>query len=99
MNAKMGTLQLLENNSLRIVAQYGHQQPFLDYFESAENVASVCGETLECEKRVIVEDVETNPLIAGTPSLDIMRKAGVRSVQSTPMINRTGELIGILTTQ
>jgi PAS domain S-box-containing protein len=40
--AQLGTLQLLEDDSLRIVSHYGHQQPFLDFFASAENVASVC---------------------------------------------------------
>ena len=41
-DAKFGTLQLLEDDSLRIVSHYGHKQPFLDFFTSAENVASVC---------------------------------------------------------
>jgi PAS domain S-box-containing protein len=97
--AKFGTLQLLEDDSLQIVSHYGHQQPFLDYFASAENVASVCGEAMQRWERVIIEDVETSSLFAGTPSLDVMRKAGVRSVQSTPMVSHTGELLGILTTQ
>ena len=97
--AQFGTLQLLEDDSLRIVSHYGHQQPFLDFFASAENVASVCGEAMQRWERVIVEDVETSSLFVGTPSLDVMRKAGVRAVQSTPMVSRTGELLGILTTQ
>ncbi|MGD0510792.1 MAG: GAF domain-containing protein, partial [Candidatus Micrarchaeaceae archaeon] len=97
--AKFGTLQLLEDDSLRIVSYYGHKQPFLDFFASAENVASVCGEAMQRWERVIIEDVETSSLFVGTPSLDVMRMAGVRSVQSTPMVSRTGELLGILTTQ
>jgi PAS domain S-box-containing protein len=97
--AQFGTLQLLEDDSLRIVSHYGHQQSFLDYFASAENVVSVCGAAMQKWKRVIVEDVETSSLFVGTSSLDVMRKAGVRAVQSTPMVSRTGELLGILTTQ
>ncbi len=98
-NAQKGTLQLLEGNSLCIVAHHGHQQPFLDYFESAENVASVCGVATQRGERVVIEDVEKSSLFAGTPSLDVMREAGVRAVQSTPMLSLTGELMGILTTQ
>jgi hypothetical protein len=45
--AKFGTLQLLEDDSLQIVSHYGYQQPFLDFFASAENVASVCGEAMQ----------------------------------------------------
>ena len=97
--AKFGTLQLLKDDSLRIVSHYGHQQPFLDFFASAENVASVCGEAMQRWERVIIEDVETSSLFVGTPSLDMMHKAGVRAVQSTPIVSRTGELFGILTTQ
>ena len=48
---------------------------------------------------MIVEDIETSSLFAGTPSLDVMAKAGVLAVQSMPMVSRTGELLGILTTQ
>ncbi|AKB49440.1 Sensory transduction histidine kinase [Methanosarcina barkeri str. Wiesmoor] len=98
-NAKMGTLQLLEDDSLHIVAHYGHKQPFLDYFTSAENVASVCGKVMQRGERIVIEDVETSSIFAGTPSLTVMREAGVRAIQSTPMLSRTGELLGILTTQ
>jgi PAS domain-containing protein len=48
---------------------------------------------------VIVPDVETSSLFVGTPSLEVLREAGVRAVQSTPMKSRTGTLVGILTTQ
>ena len=72
--AQRGTLQLLEDDSLRIVSQYGHKQPFREFFASAENRASACGEAMQRGGRVIVEDIETSSLFAGTPSLDVMRK-------------------------
>jgi len=97
--AQKGTLQLWEGDSLRMVAHHGHKRPFLDFFARAENRASVCGEALKEGKRVVVEDVESSPLFAGTQSLAVLRRAGVRAVQSTPMHNRSGQMIGILTTQ
>jgi PAS domain S-box-containing protein len=97
--AERGTLQLLEDDSLRIVAHHGHQQPFLDFFASAENRTSVCGEATRRGERVIVPDVEASPLFSGTSSLAVLREAGVSAIQSTPMLSRTGTLIGILTTQ
>ena len=97
--ADKGTLQLVEDDSLRIVAHQGHDRPFLDFFSSAENVASVCGAATKKAARVVVEDVETSPLLAGTPSLAVLRNASIRSVQSTPLINRRGKLLGMLTTQ
>jgi PAS domain S-box-containing protein len=97
--AQRGTLQLLENDSLRIVAHHGHQQPFLDFFAAAENRASVSGEATKRGQRVVVPDVEASPLFAGTPSLAVLRQAGVRAIQSTPLLSRNGALLGILTTQ
>ena len=97
--AEMGTLQLLEGDSLRIVAAYGHFRPFLEFFASAENLASVCGEATKRGERVVVSDVETSSLFIGTPSLAVLREAGVRAVQSTPVMSRNGALLGILTTQ
>ncbi|MFZ0927671.1 MAG: PAS domain S-box protein [Syntrophobacteraceae bacterium] len=96
--AEKGTLQLLEGDSLRIVAAYGHKRPFLEFFASAENQASVCGEATRRGERIVVSDVETSSLFIGTPSLPVLLEAGVRAVQSTPMISRTGALLGILTT-
>ncbi len=97
--ADKGTLQLVEGDSLRIVAHHGHDRSFLNFFASAENVASVCGAATKRAERVIVTDVESSPLLAGTPSLSILRNASVRAVQSTPLFSRRGELLGILTTQ
>jgi PAS domain S-box-containing protein len=97
--AQRGTLQLLEGDALRIVAHHGHQPAFLDFFASAENRASICGEATKRGERVVVPDVEASPLFAGTPSLVILREAGVRAVQSTPLLSRSGKLLGILTTQ
>jgi PAS domain S-box-containing protein len=97
--AEMGTLQLLERDSLWIVADHGHRQPFLQFFASAENQASVCGEATRRGERVVVSDVETSSLFTGTPSLAVLKEAGVRAVQSTPVMSRNGALLGILTTQ
>jgi PAS domain S-box-containing protein len=97
--AEMGTFQLLEDDSLRIVAVHGHRQPFLDFFASAGSQASVCGEAMKCGERVIVPDIEKSPVLTGTPSLPVMQEAGVRAIQSTPVISRSGRLLGILTTQ
>jgi len=99
MGAERGTLQLVEGDSLRIAAHHGHGKAFLDFFERAEGRASVCGEATRRGERVVVEDVEQSALFAGTDSLPVLREAGVRAVQSTPMISRSGALLGILTTQ
>jgi PAS domain S-box-containing protein len=99
LGAEKGTLQSVDGENLRIMAHHGHDQKFLDFFSAARNVASVCGEALRRGKRVVVEDIERSQLFVGTPSLDVLRAAGIRAVQSTPLRTRGGKLIGILTTQ
>lgn len=94
-NAQMGTLQLVEGDKLHIVAHAGRQQPFLE----AELRESVCGESMKRRTRVLVEDVEASPIFARSPSLPVLRAAGVRAVQSTPLFSRNGKMLGILTTQ
>jgi PAS domain S-box-containing protein len=96
--ADHGTLQLLEGKSLRSVAYRGHKPPFLKFFDSADTVASTCWEAAKRGERVVVPDVEKSELFAGTESLAVLRAAGVRSVQSTPMVSRSGKPIGILST-
>ena len=99
MGAQRGVLHLLEGDSLRIAAHHRHQPSYLEFFAAAESQASVSGEAMKRGGRVVVPDIETSPLFAGSPSLDMFRKAGVRAVQSTPILNRKGELVGVLTTQ
>ncbi len=98
MGSDKGTLQLLEGDELRIAAQLGHDRAFLDFFANAEKVASVCGEAIRQGTRILVPDVETSPIFSNSPSLRILRAAGVSAVQSTPLRTRKGRLLGILTT-
>jgi len=99
--ADMGNIQLLDETSqtLRIAVQRGFEKPFLEFFEkvSAGDGAS-CGAALKQKKRVFVPDVAGSPVFAGTPALPVMIEAGVRAVQSTPLFDRTGGFVGMLST-
>jgi signal transduction histidine kinase/ActR/RegA family two-component response regulator len=99
LQAHMGALQLYDeaSRSLRIVAQRGLKQPFLDHFAVVHEEAPVCGEALRQRIRVIVEDVSESPIV-GTPTMAVMEAAGVRAVQSTFFGSRNGGLLGTITT-
>jgi two-component system CheB/CheR fusion protein len=47
--------------------------------------------------RVIVEDVEQSPIFSSR-DLEVQRQVGVRAVMSTPLVSRSGELVGMLST-
>ena len=96
--ADQGTLQLLEGESLRIAAHRGHKEAFLKLFQSAEKAPSASWEAATRGERVVVPDVEKSKSFAGTASLTVLRAAGVRSVQSTPIVSRNGKLVGVLST-
>lgn len=99
--ADKGNLQMLdtEKYSLSIVAQLGFEQPFLDYFAVVDSShPSACGVSLAESRRVIIEDTESDSIYSAQPSLEILRQAGVRAVQSTPLLTRSGQLVGVLST-
>ena len=98
--ADMGTIQLLETESgvLRIMAQRGLEQPLLNFFAVVDRETGISGTALHRGERVIVEDVARSPIFAGTPARDVVLEAGVRAVQSTPLITRSGVLVGTIST-
>jgi len=96
--AQMGNIQLLECDVLRITAQRGFDRPFLEFFASVHHDQAACGTALQRGERVIVADVVNSPIFVGTPALDVMVAAGARAVQSTPLVSRSGRVLGMFST-
>lgn len=51
-----------------------------------------CGTAAFYGKRVVVEDIETDPMCS--PFLDLARRAGLRACWSEPILNASGQVIG-----
>jgi PAS domain S-box-containing protein len=98
--ADLGNLQLVDDDSGRLVAkaQRGFQQPFLNFFAQVQEGVGSCGTAMRQKRRVVVEDITQSPIFAGTPLLEVMLGAGIRAVQSTPLITRSGRLVGMIST-
>ena len=98
--ADMGNIQTLEEpGRLTIAAHVGFKQPLLDYFARATTDTDSAGSAaLANRRRVMVEDVNSSPIFSGKASLDALLAAGVRAVQSTPLFDRSGELVGMFST-
>jgi PAS domain S-box-containing protein len=98
LGAAFGNIQLHvpEESALRIVAQRGFKPSFLDYFDRVRACTGSCGKALAMRRRVVVEDVLADPSFE--PHLPVIREAGFRAVQSTPLVGRNGELLGMLST-
>jgi GAF domain-containing protein len=93
----MGNVQLFDEatNNLRIAAHRGFERPFLDHFSVVRDGEAACDEAIRRREQVIIEDVWTSTLFDAT-SMEIMKGAGVRSVQSTLMVSREGRLLGVI---
>lgn len=95
----MGTLQTCNDKGvLAITSQVGFDSTFLDYFASVDShTDTACGAAMAARDRVIVEDVTSSPYFGGG-ALPVMLNAGIRSLQSTPLFDRSGEFVGMLST-
>lgn len=99
LGADMGEVQLLDPglNTLSVVARTGFGHPVPAFFcgtGTEEDGSSICGRILRTRKRLVVEDMENDEEFA--PLRAIARAAGIRALQSTPMRNRHGVLLGVL---
>jgi GAF domain-containing protein len=98
-HADFGNIQLLDprTSNLKIAAQRGFPHWWIDYWDTVSDGDATFGAALQRGERVIVEDVEQSPVFTGA-DLEMQRKAGVRAVQSTPIISRSGKPIGMFST-
>jgi PAS domain S-box-containing protein len=101
-HADKGNIQLIDykTGTLRIAVQRGFDEAFLRFFATVDvGGAAVCGGALKSSGRVIVEDVTQSDIFAGQPSLQVLLDAGVRAVQSTPLISGDARRVyGMLST-
>jgi len=96
--ADFGLVKQVDSASgdLVIVAQRNLPAAFVTHFARVHDESAVGGRAMARRERVIVEDVLADPLFA--PHQAIAAAAGVRSVQSTPMVSSRGELLGVIST-
>jgi GAF domain-containing protein len=99
LHADRGNVQLLDpvSGSLRIAAQAGFSDEFLEYFAVVNNDdASACGIAARKHAQTVIADVNTDARYA--PLREIAAASGYRAVQSTPLVDLDGQLIGMLST-
>jgi PAS domain S-box-containing protein len=101
LSADMGSMQVLcpERSELRLLACRGFHPVSAAFWEWVSlDSASSCGLALSAGARIVVPDVEACDFMAGTGDLDAYRRSGIRAVQSTPLVSRSGQLLGMIST-
>lgn len=100
MDADRGHLQMVEQGTdqLSIESQHGFSQEFIDYFATiSAQAGSCCGEAMQKGQRIIIADIEKSNVFSDE-TRGIMKKARVYAVQSTPLITRSGRILGMIST-
>jgi PAS domain S-box-containing protein len=102
MRSDCGSVQVLdeESNELHLLAWQGFEPEAASHWMRIpdDDPATVCSHALRDHRRVLVRDVENFPPLQGTPDLEHMRRCGIRAVQSTPLLSRSGKPVGMLST-
>jgi GAF domain-containing protein len=101
MSADMGSVQVFhpERGELRLLAQRGFDPRSAAYWEWVTvGSSTACGIALSAGCRVIQPDVEACDAGVGGTELEEYRRSGIRAVQSTPLLSRSGQLLGMIST-
>lgn len=98
LRADRGNIQVVDpaSGSLRIVAQAGFSDEFLEYFAVVNDDGSACGRAARQLEQTVIADVNTDPSFA--PHREIAAASRFRAVQSTPLVDLHGHLVGVLST-
>jgi PAS domain S-box-containing protein len=101
MSADIGSMQLFdpERGELKLLAARGFDPESAAHWEWVRpDSPSSCGMALSAGCRVIVPDIETHEAFARPADLDALRRVGIRAGQSTPLMARSGRLLGMIST-
>jgi signal transduction histidine kinase/ActR/RegA family two-component response regulator len=92
----LGLLSLCtpKGDSLQVKASSGFDAEFLKQIEFVPIGEGACGKCYEQRERVVVEDVLIDAIFA--PYREAAKAAGLRACHSTPLITRSGQIIGVL---
>jgi two-component sensor histidine kinase len=99
MRSDMGSMQMLypDRNELFLLSSKGFSEAAVKFWQWVRtDGASTCSIALKTGERCIAPDVEACEFMAGTADLDTYRGVGIASVQSTPLLSRSGQLVGMI---
>lgn len=101
MRSDMASMQIVDEaeDALRMLSWRGFEPEFGKTFElNRPDTKTSCSVARRLHHRVVVPDVETCDFIVGTAALEDHRKTGIRAVQSTPLVSRSGQVLGMIST-
>ncbi|WP_148661197.1 PAS domain S-box protein [Flavisolibacter tropicus] len=101
MDSDMGSIQLLssEKNELLLLTYKGFSPESAKTWKwiTLESTTS-CGMAFAKGARVVVSDVHSCKSMFDAENFEAFRLSGIKAVQSTPLVSRTGKILGMLST-
>jgi PAS domain S-box-containing protein len=104
MRADFASMQMFypergEKGELRLLAFRGFDPEAAKFWEwVGADSGCTCGQAFRTGRRAIASDVKSCDFMAGTPDRTAYLQAGMNAAQSTPLVSRTGRLLGMLST-
>jgi PAS domain S-box-containing protein len=98
--ADRGGIQLVDPKSevMRIAVQRGFDSGLLAFFDQVPAQEAACAQGIASNGRLMVEDVASDPFFEGQEGRRLLLEAGILAMQSTPLLSRSGKLLGLLST-
>ncbi len=83
----------------RLLAHLGFNSRTAKYLERVKpSSRNISGAVLDTGANVSVSNIEASALLAGSIDLPIFIQNGIHSAQATPLISRTGQMLGVICT-
>ena len=101
MHADVGSMQKYdpERDELRLLASRGFPAEAIAFWDRVyRHSGTSCGMALSVGHRVVVPDIECADFMAGSADLEVARQVGLRAMHSTPLVSRSGRLLGMIST-
>ena len=101
MRSDSSLLQMVDHHTgrLRLLACQGFSSETARIFEwVSADMGTSCAAALRRGQRVVVGDIETCDFMVGTPAYENLLESGIRAAQSTPLVDRDGRVIGMIST-
>jgi len=101
MRSDFASMQMFhpERGELRLLTYRGFNPTAAAFWEWVRpGSGSTCRAALATGQRSIVADIELSDFMAGSEDLETYRQAGIRAIQSTPLVARTGAILGMIST-
>ena len=104
MHSDFGSLQVLhrergEFGALKLMVHKGftpQAAKFWEWVDYGDN--TTCSQAMKNRSNIIVPDIEKWDIAQDTEDLAVYLKTGIHAVQSTPLVSRNGELMGMFST-